>query len=125
MAVRILVADDEPHIRRVLELKLQGAGYTVRAESSGEDALRAAQEFLPQLIVSDYKMPGAMTGVDMIKELRRTPGVSEVPVILLTGSVAVLRDLDTSLQNVPYVTIVSKPFSPRLLLQRVQEILET
>ena len=120
---RILIADDEPHIRRVLELKLQGAGYQVRAESSGEDTLRAAQEFLPQLIVSDYKMPGAMSGVDMIKNLRKTPGVSEVPVILLTGSVAVLQDLDVSLHEVPGVTILSKPFSPRLLVKRVQEIL--
>lgn len=124
MAGKILIADDEPHIRRVLELKLQSAGYEVRTETSGLDALRAALEFLPQLIVSDYKMPGPMTGVDLIKELRRSPGLSETPVILLTGSVAILQDLDDALLNIPKVTILSKPFSPRLLLKKVQEIIE-
>jgi CheY-like chemotaxis protein len=124
VSARILVADDEPHIRRVLELKLAMAGYQVRAEGSAAEALRAAQEFLPQLIISDYKMPGTMTGVDLIKQLRQTPGVAEVPVILLTGSVAVLQELDVSLHNIANVTILSKPFSPRMLLKRVQEILK-
>ncbi|MBI2434459.1 MAG: response regulator [Candidatus Hydrogenedentes bacterium] len=121
---RILIADDEPHIRRVVELKLQSAGHQIRAEGTAAAAFRAAQEFLPELMVTDYKMPGEMTGVDLIKAVRKTVGVSEIPVILLTGSVAVLQDLTEALANVPRVTILSKPFSPRILLKTVQEILK-
>jgi CheY-like chemotaxis protein len=123
-AVRILIADDEPHIRRVLELKLQGAGFQVRATSSAKEALQAAQEFAPHLVVSDYKMPGDMTGVDLVMALRQTPATAETPIILLTGSVAVLHKLQEVLAGVPRVTILSKPFSPRTLLQQVNAILE-
>lgn len=125
MPVKILIADDEPHIRRVVELKLQGAGYLVRTVGSGAEALQAAKEFLPALIVTDYKMPGEMTGVDLIRALRASVENAEVPIILLTGSVAVLNDLDIMVRDVPRVTLLSKPFSPRLLLKRVQEILES
>lgn len=122
--VRILIADDEPHIRRVLELKLQGAGYDVRATSSGKEALAAAQEYLPHLVISDYKMPGDMTGVDLVLALRKIPDTLDTPIILLTGSVAVLHKLQDILGGIPQVTIQSKPFSPRTLLQQVKEILE-
>jgi len=125
VALRILVADDEPHIRRVLELKLQGAGFQVRAASNGPEALAAAQEYQPDLMVSDHKMPGGMTGVELIKAVRATAGITDVPIILLTGSVAVLHELDVALAGVQRVTILSKPFSPRSLLKTVQGILDT
>ncbi len=125
MPARILIADDEPHIRRVVEMKLQSGGHLVRATSSGAEALQTAKEYLPELVITDYKMPGGMTGVDLIMALRGCPEVAKVPVILLTGSVAVLNDLDVRLREVPFVTILSKPFSPRLLLKQVQEILDS
>ena len=124
MPKRIVVADDEPHIRRVVELKLKGAGYEVTPVASGAAGLEAAMKVLPQLIVSDYRMPGEMNGVDLIKAVRDTPGISDTPIILLTGSVAVVQKLKGALSGVSKVTYLSKPFSPRGLLRQVTEILD-
>jgi CheY-like chemotaxis protein len=120
---RILVADDEAHIRRVLELKLKSAGYGVTAVASGAAALEEAKKIVPHLILSDYQMPGEMTGLDLIREVRGTPELSEIPVILLTGSVAIVEKLKAALPDIDKVTYMAKPFSPRKLLQEITVIL--
>ena len=123
MASKILIVEDEVHIRRILQLKLSGAGFEIAVAMDAASGLELAKEFHPDLIVTDYRMPGGLDGVDLIKGVRGTAGISETPMILLTGSVAVLNDLDGQLRDVPNVTLLSKPFSPRALLQRIIEIL--
>ena len=119
MSKIILVADDEAHIRRILELKLEGAGYDVTAVASGAAALEEAKRIVPHLILSDYQMPGEMSGLDLIREVRNTPELSEIPVILLTGSVAIIEKLKMVLPDVGKVTYMAKPFSPRKLLREI------
>ena len=122
-AKRILIVDDEVHIRRVVEMKLQGAGYEVRTATNVSSALELIQSFLPQLVISDYRMPGELNGLDFIRRLRATVGLSEVPVILLTGSVAITQQLLSSVPDCTKLVLISKPFSPRRLLQSVQQML--
>jgi CheY-like chemotaxis protein len=123
MTKKILVVDDEAHIRSVLELKFKSAGYEVRGFANGIDALEGAKEFMPDLIVSDYKMPGGISGVDLIHGVRQTPNLFHTPIILLTGSVAFIQKLNQRLDGVEGITMMSKPFSPRNLITKASEIL--
>lgn len=123
MSKRILIADDEAHIRRVIEMKLISAGYEVIAVTDAAAALATAPKYLPHLIISDYKMASDMTGVDLIKAVRETVGIADTPIILLTGSVAVMQQLRATLTDVNRVTLMSKPFSPRALVREMQRIL--
>lgn len=123
MAVRVVAVDDEPHIRRVVELKLQSAGFEVQTATNAADGIALAERVLPDLVISDFRMPGGLTGVDLIKALRRSPGTRETPIILLTGSIALLNKLQGDLNDIPLVTLLSKPFSPRELIGVIEKIL--
>ena len=122
-AKRVLAADDEPHIRRVVELKLKSAGYEVLAATNGAAALESAKLHKPDLIITDFQMPGELNGIDLIKAVRETPEIAETPAILLTGSVAVLKRLEDELADAAAVTLMSKPFSPRELIKQVKQLL--
>ena len=117
---RILVADDEPDIRDLLTFKLGRAGYTVQAVGSGTQALAAIQEDPPDLAVLDYMLPG-LSGMDVLRKIRDDERTSGVRVILLTARA---RDADV---DAGFATgaddYITKPFSPRELLHRVNTIL--
>jgi DNA-binding response OmpR family regulator len=117
---RILVADDEPDIRDLLTFKLERAGYTVQAVGSGIQALAAIQEDPPDLAVLDYMLPG-LSGMDVLRKIRDDERTSGVRVILLTARA---RDADV---DAGFATgaddYITKPFSPRELLHRVNTIL--
>lgn len=120
---RIMVIDDEVHIRRVVELKLQSAGYDVKTAVNVQSGLDVIPGFLPHLIVSDYRMPGGLNGIDLIRAVRGLMGLSEVPIILLTGSVAVTDELRNALPTNTNTLLMSKPFSPRRLVTEVERLL--
>lgn len=124
MPKRIVTVDDEPHIRRIVELKLKGAGYEVKSATNAAAGLDLVKEWLPDLLISDYKMPGGMNGIDLIRAVRETAEVAGTPVILLTGSVAVMRQLKDALSDVSGILLMSKPFSPRNLIKEVARILD-
>src|SRR6202171_3103603 len=77
----ILVVDDEPHLVRAVRMYLELQGFTVFGAQSGEEALEAIRDRLPDLVVLDVMLPG-MNGFDTLQEMRR---VSNVPVIMLTS----------------------------------------
>jgi DNA-binding response OmpR family regulator len=120
MPVRILVVDDESHIQHVLSLKLRKSGYEVLTASDGEEGLHVAMASRPDLIITDLQMP-YMTGVDLCRALAARSLTATVPVIILTARGYALSDEDLAIGTIREV--VSKPFSPRLLLQMVQTIL--
>jgi DNA-binding response OmpR family regulator len=117
---RILVADDEPDIRDLLTYKLGQAGYTVQAVSSGTQALAAIEADPPDLAVLDMMMPG-LSGIDVLRKIREDERISGVRVILLTARA---RDADV---DAGFATgaddYITKPFSPRELLHRVNAVL--
>jgi len=79
---KILIVDDDASIRKVLGFILEEAGYTVRSEASGADALRAVENDRPDLVLTDIKMPG-MDGIALLKEMKRLD--DSMPVIILTA----------------------------------------
>ena len=119
----VLTVDDEPHIRHIEELKLKNAGYEVLGAANGAAGLELAKTHQPDLILTDFQMPGDLSGIDLIKAVRATPEIAHIPVILLTGSVAVLSRLESELAEFAPVTLMSKPFSPRELIKQVKRIL--
>jgi two-component system, OmpR family, response regulator MtrA len=120
LVARILVADDDVDIRELVEFKLSTLGHDVVAVSDGAAAIDACQAERPDLAVLDVMMPG-VSGLDAIRAIRADPGLSDLPVILLTAR-AQESDVETGFDSGAddYIT---KPFSPRELASRVQALL--
>jgi len=118
MSKRILVVDDEPHIREVICFALERAGMTTITARNGSEALRAVQREMPSLVVLDIGMP-ELDGFEVCRQLRRS---SDVPVLFLSArDEEVDRIVGLELGGDDYVT---KPFSPRELVARVKAILK-
>lgn len=118
MASRILIVDDEAHILHVLSLKLKKAGYEVITAPDGEEGFELASAELPDLVITDYQMP-YMTGLELCHALADQSSTAKIPVLILTARGHALDDQDLKIGNVK--GILSKPFSPRAVLQLVEE----
>ena len=118
MSNRILVVDDDPHIRDVICFALEKAGMTVAVAQHGADALKQFADRPTDLIVLDIGMP-EIDGLEVCRRLRKQ---SDVPILFLTArSDEIDRILGLELGGDDYVT---KPFSPRELVARVNAILK-
>jgi len=117
---KVLVVDDEIHIVQVVAIKLRNNGFEVLTAENGAQALELACEHSPDLVITDYQMP-LMTGVEFIENLRRQPGASDIPVIMLTARGFAIDDQKKDDLNVSMC--LSKPFSPREVLESVREVL--
>jgi CheY-like chemotaxis protein len=113
----VLCVDDEPHILQIVSLKLRNAGYEVLTASDGEEALELASAEPPDLVITDFQMP-YMTGLELCRALAGQPGTRSVPVIILTARGYALDDDDLASGNIR--AVVSKPFSPRAILELVE-----
>jgi two-component system alkaline phosphatase synthesis response regulator PhoP len=117
----ILVVDDEPHIVEIVRDYLKQAGYRVVTAGDGQMALTLARHERPDLIVLDLMLPGGIDGLEVCRRLRRDPGLTEVPIIMLTARVEETdRLIGLELGADDYVT---KPFSPREVVARVRAVL--
>lgn len=117
----ILVADDETHILNVLAMKLQNGGFEVLTAEDGAEALRLALAERPDLVITDYQMPH-LSGLELCSRLHSNPATRGTPAILLTARGFSIEGEATS-RNIR--CIVTKPFSPREVLARVREMLES
>ena len=117
----ILVADDEPHIRRVLVTILASAAFQVREARDGAEA----REFLDDGTVFDFFLLDLMmpkgTGLDVLAAIRAHPAHRHTPAIILTAK-GQETDRDAAMQA-GADDFMTKPFSPKKLLARIQEIL--
>ena len=118
----ILVADDEPHIRRILQTLLESAAFQVDAQPDGTAAIEAlAGDSHYDLILLDIMMPGA-TGLEVLSHLRGLEHRKSTPVVILTAKGQDAdREQAFSLGANDFLT---KPFSPKKLLARIHEILQ-
>ena len=117
---RILLVDDDPDIRVLAKMELEMVGgFTVRACSSGEEALATAGPFAAQLILLDFMMPG-MDGPAVLERLRAAPETAPVPVIFMTAKAAA-RDAE-KLKALGALEVIAKPFEPMRLCSTVEEI---
>ena len=120
---RVLVAEDDDSLRRLLELRLMSYGYEVRSAADGVAALEAVDGWTPDVSVLDVMMP-RLSGLSVCREMRGRPETAAVPIILLTA-----RYFDEDIQQVMDlggVEYMSKPFdfarleeSSQLLLGRL------
>ncbi|MCC3773691.1 response regulator transcription factor [Streptomyces sp. UNOB3_S3] len=115
----ILVVDDDPTVAEVVTGYLTRAGHTVTGAGDGETALSEADRHRPDLVVLDLMLPGGLDGLEVCRRLRRTHG--HLPVIMLTArGDEEDRILGLEVGADDYVT---KPFSPRELVLRVESVL--
>jgi two-component system phosphate regulon response regulator PhoB len=117
---RILVVDDEPDITALVAYHLAKAGYRVSTANSGSEALKAARDERPDLVVLDLMLPG-VSGYDVLAELRKREETADVGVILLTAR----RDEPDRIRGLTLGAddYLTKPFSPAEMVLRVQALL--
>ena len=84
MTKRILIADDEPNVRQLLELVLRGQGYDVTLATNGAQLVRLAQERVPDLVLVDLMMP-QLDGYEAIRQLRNDTRTAHLPMLILTA----------------------------------------
>ena len=113
---KILIVEDEKEIAHLIQMSLRRSGYTVTAlAESGEDALQAADEILPDLVLMDIELAGVLDGVETAELLHHR---FEVPVVFLTG----LSD-DTTLhrsRSADAFGYLLKPFRPEQLVAAIE-----
>jgi DNA-binding response OmpR family regulator len=119
---RILVADDEPHIRRILKTVLESGSFEVDTRPDGTAALEAVtgtEHY--DLILLDIMMPGA-TGLEVLEQIRGIERLKSTPVVILTAKG---QDADRQAAlSLGANDFLTKPFSPKKLLARITEILD-
>jgi len=122
MSKKVLLCDDEVHILRAAEFKLRRAGFDVECAGDGEEAWEAIVRQKPDVLVTDCQMP-RLDGVGLIERLRSHQQYVDLPVLMLTAKGFELASQElTDKWNV--LAVVSKPFSPRQLLNFVQQVVE-
>ena len=116
----LLVVDDDPFIARLLEIELRAAGYDVRVASDGAQALAAAQERCPDLVLADVMMPN-MDGFELTRRLRQDPRTAAVSIIMLTARGLSADKLEGfAIGADDYIV---KPFDTPELLARIRGVL--
>jgi CheY-like chemotaxis protein len=119
---KVLIVEDEPHIRRIGELSLRGVGkWEVVLASSGVEGLDRAASEQPDVILLDVMMPG-MDGPTMLAELRAHSNTAMIPVIFITAKVET-HEVERYL-SLGAVGVISKPFDPMKLPREIEQILE-
>ncbi len=120
MARRILIADDEPNIVVSLEFLMKQRGYDIRVVSDGAEALKAVDEFHPDLILLDVMMP-RVSGYDVCQKVRENPEWKDIKIVMLSAKG---RDVEvTKGLAIGADAYVTKPFSTRDLIAKVGEML--
>ena len=114
---RILIVDDDPHLTEMVSMVLENDDYVVDCAETGRDGLAKIDQQPPDLVILDVNLPD-MSGMDLLRDLRRTSNVS---VLMLTGR-ADASDMVSGLDNGADDYLV-KPFWPEVLTARVRALL--
>jgi DNA-binding response OmpR family regulator len=117
---KILIADDHPQNAELLEAHLDGAGYDVRIAVNGDETLRVAREWQPDLVLLDIMMP-KLSGFEVCQRLRSDPALATVGILMITAldqPTDVERALDAGTDD-----FLTKPINKTELLLRVKALL--
>jgi DNA-binding response OmpR family regulator len=118
---KILIADDEPYILRSLSFVLKKEGFDIETACNGEEALEKAQQFNPKILFLDVMMP-KKDGYEVCIKLKSNPETKNIYIIMLTAKGQIIdkeKGLITGADE--YIT---KPFSPREIVNKVKKIIE-
>ena len=113
---RVLFADDDPILHRLLEVNFRVAGITIESVGRGDAALERVVAAPPDALVLDATMPG-MDGHEVYRRLREVPALAELPVIFLTGRSAE----EFAEYSGAHVRVMTKPFDPGELVDVVRD----
>jgi two-component system alkaline phosphatase synthesis response regulator PhoP len=120
MRFTILVVDDESDMTELVSYSLRRAGYEVVTAGSGQEALDRVHAQRPDLIILDLMLPD-IDGFSVCEILRRDPATAAIPIVILSAwSTHDARHLGLELGALDYLT---KPFSPKELVERVRKLL--
>jgi DNA-binding NarL/FixJ family response regulator len=120
MLKRLLVVDDEPNLLRAVAAVLRGEGFDVMTARNGKDALLAIARSLPDLIVSDVRMP-VMDGYKLARQLRTAPHTKLIPIVFLTAKDETEDRVEGFRSGVD--VYLTKPFEPDELIAVIHNIL--
>ena len=120
MTKRLLVVDDEPNLLRAVAGTLRAEGYEVQTARSGAEALARVLESIPDLIVSDIRMPG-MSGFALARQLRSSPQTDLIPIVFLTAKDETSDRIEGFRAGVD--AYITKPFEPDELVAIISNIL--
>ncbi|HKB09184.1 MAG TPA: response regulator, partial [Vicinamibacterales bacterium] len=116
----LLLADDSVTIQRVIELTFAEEDVQVVAVGDGDQAIARLQSSPPDIVLADIGMPGK-NGYEVAQFVRQTPGLAEIPVVLLTGA---FEPVDQArVAEAGCDGVLAKPFEPQLVITRVKELL--
>lgn len=117
---KILIVDDEKHMRRLIELSLRKGGFQILGAENGAQAVECARRELPKLVVMDLNMP-EMDGLAALQRLKQCPETANIPVIMLTvrGQLFSREQAEQS----GAALYLTKPFSPSQLLAEARQLL--
>ena len=121
MAQRIVVAEDEEHIAKLISFKLERNGYETIWAKDGGEALEKIRSVLPDLILLDIMMP-VMDGYEVLKKIKEDERTSSIPVIILTArgqEQDIVRGFDLGIED-----YILKPFRPSELVARIKKTLK-
>ncbi|MGA1846704.1 response regulator [Deferribacter abyssi] len=115
--MKVLIADDELRLRKIVVMHLKKNGYEVYEANNGKDAVVLAEKLVPDVIVLDINMP-MMDGIQAANEIKKKDSLKDIPIIFLTAR----TDMESmqkgnELKVAHYLT---KPFSPRELINKIR-----
>jgi DNA-binding response OmpR family regulator len=121
MMKKILIVDDQPEIRELVEMTLSREDYQIFTADSGEKAIQVAKSEKPELILMDVSMPPGMNGVETTRIIKSDPETKGCIIIMLSGK-GLEEDKMEGL-NAGAKEYFVKPFSPLALITKVEEVL--
>ena len=120
---KILIVDDQVEIRDLVEITLRVSDYNILKASSGEDAIEIAEKEKPDLIIMDIMMPGKIDGMEAARILKNNDKTRESIIIFLSA-----KDQEVDIEAGKAVGASGyfvKPFSPLVLINKVEESLDS
>lgn len=119
MKHKILIADDEPNILKILSIRLEAAGYEIITAKDGLEAVQKALSESPDLVILDIMMPH-LDGMETSQKLKESSVTRNIPVIFLTA----LQTKEGEKFNTSFNTVLAKPIDNEKLLRLIRQKLE-
>ncbi len=114
---KILIADDEMDIIKVIKFRLSKAGYDIIVTTDGQEALKKIREIKPDLVILDYSMP-LMNGDEVCEHIKKDPATRNIPVIMITASIKKVEE--DHINTIGIDARLLKPFDPEVLLAKIK-----
>jgi DNA-binding response OmpR family regulator len=120
----VLVVDDEPEIRQLVQRTLQAKGFAVETASDGQEGIDKAEAMVPDLVLLDAMLP-KVHGFEACRRIRSSPKTRDVPVVMMTAIYRGWRFAQDARESYGAEDYIEKPFRLDDLLRRVEAVLES